>query len=247
MNLQSGPSHSGDCQWTMNALRRIPGPHNFYCPSLYHPNLIALCENRNIQLHPIESAPPDATCSWIGSQRFQNKGVVWSNQPDIIGFLQQWNNCLCAEVGISSQFNTRQDLLCDAPEIARHYGPDFDVLVCNCHAASGQTPRVDYHQLNDLIEILTKKYRVVCTNQTSAQDAAMVDVTVCQIGNMALRAKFIVAVGSGCHWGIHSVWSQDVPKYILLEPQIIDFGVKMPHHGLVMEGMLPQLQKDGWL
>lgn len=247
MNLQSGPSHSGDCWWTLCALRRIPDPHVLYCPVEYHANLIECCEGRNIRLEPHENAPAGTPCSWIGSQRFRNRGVTWGNQPDIVDFLMRWNNCLCEEAGIPPQFITRRDLLADFPVIARHHdAPEFDVLICNCHGQSGQTPRVDYHELNTLIEKIGQQHRVLCTNETSAPNVSTISATVCQIGNLALRAKFVVAVASGCHWGIHSVWSQDVPKFLFVEPQVLDFGKRIPHHGLV-DGMEMELRAGGWL
>lgn len=248
MNLSSGPSHCGDIFWVLVALRRIPGPHIMFCHPEYHSNLAECCEGRDIKLQNAADAPPSTPCSWIGSQRFRNKGVVWSNQPDLIDFLLGWNNCLCEEAGVGPQFSHRQDLLAEFPAIARHHdAPDFDVLVCNCHAASGQTPRVDYAELDGLIEALGKQHKVICTNPTKAENVTTISATICQIGNLALRAKFVVAVASGCHWGIHSVWSQDIPKFLFCEPQVLNFGgAPMPTHGLV-SGMTQQLQSVGWL
>lgn len=248
MLIQTGPSHGGDIWWLLVALRRIPGPHTVFCPPEHIPNLIECCEGRDITLQPIADAPAGTPCSWIGSQRFAHKGVTWGNQPDIVEFLMRWNNCLCSEAGVAPQFNKRSDILAEFPAIARHFdAPDFDVLVCNCHAHSGQTPRVDYGQLDGLIEKLGAKYRVLCTNDTLAENVTRIQGTVCQIGNLALRAKFIVAVASGCHWGIHSVWSQAIPKFLFLEPQVINFGGDIPPcHGLV-SGLELNLQSVGWL
>lgn len=247
MNLVSGPSHIGDVFWTLIALRRIPGPHTIFCPPEYHANLDECREGRDITFDVPENAPAGTPSSWIGSQRFSNKGVTWGNQPDIIGFLMRWNNCLCEEAGISPQFKKRSDLLAEFPAIARRYGPEFDVLVCNCHAGSGQTPRLNFDEFDGLIEELGNKYRVLCTNETRAENVTKIDATVCQIGNLALRAKFVVAVGSGCHWGIHSVWSQYTRKFLFLEPQTLNYGGEpMPCHGLV-SGMRQELQSVGWL
>lgn len=248
MNLISGPSHAGDIFWTLIALRRIPGPHTLFCPPEYHANLAECCEGRQITLDVPTNAPAGTPCSWIGSQRFASQGLTWSNQGDIIGFLMRWSNCLCAEACILPQFIQRSDMLAEFPAIARHYdAPDFDVLICNCHAGSGQTPRLDFGDFDGLIEQLGAKYRVICTNATKAENVTVINATICQIGNLALRAKFIVAVGSGCGWGIHSVWSQNIPKFLFLEPQTLDYGgAFMPCHGLVF-GMRQELQSVGWL
>lgn len=248
MNYTTANSHLGDCAWLMIALRRIPGPHTVFCPTEYHPQLQDFCENRRIELQPLESAPADARNTWIGCGRFESKGVKWAGQQDIVGFLMQWSNCLCEENGIQPQFLNRTDFLADCPQIARETDvPEFDALVINAQPRSGQIPRYDNAEMDALIERIATRHRVICTNPTTAVGANAVNKTMCEIGNLALRAQFIVANATGPSWGIHSVWSQNVRTYMLLDPLFIDYGRVLPHHGLVKDGVEQQLIQDGWL
>lgn len=248
MNYQSGPSHLGDTAWCLLALRRIPGPHTFFTPVEYHPQLIDLCENRRIELAPLEQAPPDARCTWIGCGRFESQWLRWSNQVDIVGFLMQWSNLLCIENGIEPQFVNRQDMLADWPAICRHSeAPEFDALVINAQPMSGQIPRYSNSEMNSLIEELTTRHRVLVTNETTAKDAMQFSGTISQIGNLSLRAKFIIANATGPMWGIHNVWSQGIAKYIMCDPYLLDYGQPMPHHGLVALGLRQNLIADNWL
>lgn len=254
MNYASNQSHVGDCVWALIALRKIPGQHTFFTPREYHSQLIQCCEDTEITLAPLEEATPDALSTWIGCGRFANQGVSWqalTGHIDLIDFLMKWSNCMCAENGMVPRFNTRQDMLPDFPAINRHYDAvDFEVLVINCPPKSGQCPRWDQGEMDELITEIGAKYRTIVTNPTTATNVEQVTATVCEIGNLALRAKFVVAVASGAHWGIHSVWSQGVKKYLFLDDPIsLDYGLTlpMPQHGLVKLGMRWQLQQDGWL
>jgi hypothetical protein len=248
MNYFAGPSHLGDCCWTLIALRRIPGPHTFFCSVEYHSQLIDLCENRLIELAPLEQAPPDAKNTWIGCGRFTAQGVTWKNNIDVVDFLMRWNNLMCAENGIAPQFIHRQDMLADWPSICRHAeSHDFDVLVVNALPMSGQIPRYENGEMNTLIEELATKYRVITTNDTPAKGAIPYRGTLSQIANLGLRAKFVVANATGPSWGLHNVWSQDIPTFMLVDPYVLDFGRPMTHDGLVTQGVRQNLIAGGWL
>lgn len=248
MNFTATCSHLGDALWALIALRRIPGPHTFFCNSQYHAQLIDLCENRLIELAPTEQAPPDARNTWIGCQRFAAQGLTWQNQIDVIDFLMKWSNLLCQENGIPPQFVNRQDILADWPSIQRHAeAPEFDVLVVNALPLSGQIPRYENGEMNALIEELATKYRVLVTNDTPAKGSIPYRGTLSQIANLGLRAKFVVANATGPSWGLHNVWSQDIPTYMLVDPYILDYGRPMTHDGLVTLGVRASLVAGGWL
>jgi hypothetical protein len=248
MILQSGPSHLGDIVWCLTALRRIPGPHILFTPAEYQPQLLDLCEHRLIELAPLEQALPDAKCTWIGCGRFTAQGLTWRNDIDVVDFLMKWSNLMCVENGIAPQFIHRQDMLADWPAIQRHAeAPEFDVLVINALPLSGQIPRYDNVEMNALIEELAAKYRVIVTNPTPAKGAIPFSGTLSQIANLGLRSKFVVANATGPSWGLHNVWSQSIPTYLMVDPYKLDYSRPMPCHGLVRDGMRWQLQQDGWL
>jgi hypothetical protein len=246
VNYFSGPSHLGDALWCLHALRKIGGEHHFYTPEEYHWQLRDLIAGTMITLHPHENIPEDAKCSWIGCQRFQNQGVVWSNGPDVVDFLMRWNNCMCRENGVEPRFNDRYSMLADWPAISQHVDVgSFEVLIVNCPPRSGQCPRWDQGGMDALIQEIGKKHRVLVTNETVASEARRVNLSLSQIGNLHLQAKFTVAIASGAHWGCHSIWSQEKPLYLFLDdPLRLDYGRELSHHGLV-SGMRDELQTRG--
>jgi hypothetical protein len=259
VNYFSGPSHLGDALWCLHALRKIGGEHHFYTPEEYHWQLRDLIAGTMITLHPHENIPEDAKCSWIGCQRFQNQGVVWSNGPDVVDFLMRWNNCMCRENGVEPRFNDRHSMLADWPAISQHVDVgSFDVLIVNCPPRSGQCPRWDQGEMDALIHELGEKYRVIVTNPTTASKWITlpdgqtpttgvweIERSLSQIGNLHLQAKFTVAIASGAHWGCHSIWSQNAPLYLFLdEPLFLNYGRPLAHHGLV-DGMRQQLITEG--
>lgn len=245
MNYTAGVSHLGDCAWALIALRRIPGPHTFFYPAEFHEQLIDLCEDRLIDLARAEEAPADARCTWIGCGRFAAQGLVWANQIDLIDFLMKWANLMCVENGIGPQFTRREDMLADCPSIQRHAeAPDFDVLVVNALPRSGQIPRYDNAEMDALIAELSEKYRVLVTNDAPA--GIPFRGTLSQIGNLGLRAKFIIANATGPSWGLHNVWSKDARLYLMLDPIKLNYGDReFPHHGLVTAGVRQNLIADG--
>lgn len=248
MKYFSGPSHLGDATWCLHALRKIGGEHHFYTPEEYHWQLRDLIAGTMITLHPHENIPEDALCSWIGCQRFQNQGVVWSNGPDVVEFLMRWNNCMCRENGVEPRFNDRHSMLADWPAISQHVDvEEFDALIVNCTPRSGQCPRWDQAEMDALIQEIGEKHRTVVTNPTTATSVRQVNLSLSQIGNLHLQAKFTVAIASGAHWGCHSIWSQEKPLYLFLDtPLHLDYGRKIPHHGLTI-GMWQELVAGGWL
>jgi len=248
MNYFSGPSHLGDATWALHALRKIGGEHHFYTPEQYHWQLRDIIEGTHIELHPNEGIPADAECSWIGCQRFANQGVVWSNGPDVVDFLMRWDNCMCLENMVDPIFNNRSSMLADWPAIERHCDEgEFDALVVNCPPQSGQCPRWDQGDMDELISEIGEKHRTIVTNPTKATNVRQINRSLSEIGNLHLQAKFTVAVASGAHWGCHSIWSQEKPLYLFLDdPLRLDYGRKLPHHGLVI-GMREELRNGGWL
>lgn len=248
MNYYSGPSHCGDAVWALNQLRKIGGEHHFYTPEEYHWQLRDIVEGTQIEIHPHENIPPNAKCSWIGSQRFGNHGVFWSNGPDVVDFLMRWGNCMCQENGVEAKFNDRASMLADWPAIERHCEEGgFDALVVNCPPRSGQAPRWDQGEMDALIQEIGEKHVTLVTNPTTATNVRQINRSLSEIGNLHLQSKFTVAIASGAHWGCHSIWSQEKPLYLFLDnPLVLDYGRPLRHHGLVV-GMREELRKEGWI
>ena len=122
------------------------------------------------------------------------------------------------------------------------------LFVINCHPLSGQCGRMKHSELDTLIAEIGDKHRTIVTNLTPATNVRQVSLSVSKVGNLVKQAKFVVAVSSGASACLHSVFSQDVRKYLFLDdPLFLNYsGTPMPRHGLV-SGMRAQLQADGFL
>lgn len=253
MIYTSGPSHLGDCLWALHVIRKIPGLHQFYCPVEYHWQLQECADN--IVLADIKSAPVDAVNTWIAANSFPP--VVYENNIDVVEYLLRWDNALLKE-GLKEalrlggwdptmSFERRQDVLFDFPVIRRNVvAPEFDILVVNCPPGSNQCPEWNQVHMDELIFQLGKNHRVLATNLTTS-GAATVSASVCNIGNLSLRAKCVLAVASGAHWCIHNLWNAHVPKYLFLEPQRLDYGRGDITHAKNVAQMRDELKKGGWL
>lgn len=249
MIYTSANCHLGDVFWSCLALRKLGGRHQYYMPTEYHWQIAELLEGKDVTLLPLEDAPPEAKNTWIACARFEPR-VVYRGDTDLVAYLMAWSNQLCEEAGEGHHFQKREDLLFDAPAILRHVDvPEFDALVINCPPRSGQCPGWKQDESDALIQKIGEKHRTIVTNPTTATNVHTISASVCGIGNLSLRAKFVVAVASGGHWMIWNKWATgDVPFYIFLDPIVLNFSekLKVQFHGHC-KGMAEALEKDGWL
>lgn len=251
MIYTSANGHLGDTVWALHVICRIYGQHKFYCPREYHWQLfdiVADCKDCNIELLPLEDAPKDALNTWIACGRFEHAGVRYENNIDMVDYLLRWSRAMMVEGDMPPTFGNREDLLFDFPAICRNVvAPEFDVLVVNSPPLSGQCPGWDQGEMDGLIHDLAgigHGRRVLCTNPTTADHFQLIGVrdynvntvsaSLCNIGNLSLRAKLVVATASGAHWCIWNPW-RTCPLYLFLSPQKLDYGQKIPHAANVAE------------
>lgn len=259
MIYTSANSHAGDICWALNVLTRIYGSHKFHCPVEYHWQLHELIEGTEIELLPLETAPPDALNTWIACGRFEHAGVRYANDIDMVDFLLRWSRAMMVEGGMPPTFHEREDLLFRFPAILRNVvAPEFDILVVNSPPLSGQCPGWDQGEMSALItELGTKQHRVLATNSTEETYTIVwhegkattsgfvktISASICNIGNLSLRAKLVVAVASGAHWMVHNPW-RTAPLYLFLDPIRLNYGKEIPHAANV--GEMRELLKE-WL
>lgn len=249
MIFTSANSHLGDSLWAAIALRRIGGQHTFHVPYPYLAEIMECLEGTNIRVRDIQEAPADALSTWIACGRYERSGVLWRNQTDIIDFLMQWANAMARECGVSETlFKYRQDMLCDFPAIQRDVeAPEFDVLVVNAAPLSGQAPGWDNGEMDVLIGWLARKHRVLCTNPTTAKDVPVFRGSIAAIGNLSTRAKAIVAVSTGASACVNNAWNSEIPKWIFLSPQFLNYGRSDIIHCENVEAAVKSLKTEGWL
>lgn len=247
MIYSSRNSRLGDCIWHAQILRKIGGEHTFYVPPAYLPEVSECLEGTEIAVKDIVFSPSDALSSWIACGRFHYKGLDWQNQTDLVEYLMKWGNNIARECGIDDAvFRHRQEMLCDFPAIQRHVeAPDFDILIINAQPGSAQCNGFDNREMNQLIAKLAEKHKVLCTNPTDATTPEFRG-TLCQIGNLSLRAKLIVAVSTGAAACIHNIFGE-VRTMLFLDPIRLDFRRKNISHHKNCGEMEAALTKEGWL
>jgi hypothetical protein len=239
--------HLGDAVWHAIILRKIGGHHTFYVPQPYMRCINECLEGTDIEVKDMAGAPADALSAWIACGRFESHGVRYQHQTDIVHYLLQWANAIGRECGEPrTLFQQRQDMLCRFPAIQRDIeAPEFDVLVVNAQPLSGQCPQFDNREMNTLIVMLAEKHKVLCTN-TVEVDAPVIDTSICGIGNLANRAKLVVAVSTGASACIHNKFAE-TRTMLLLAPIVLDYARSNMSHFNNCREVEIALRLEGWL
>jgi len=154
------------------------------------------------------------------------------------------------EAGMPPMFQERRDLLFNAPAIQVGVpSPYFDVLVISAPPRSGQCPGWDQGEMDGLIQRLSEKYSVLTTNETQVSSLRVNTVLapLSAIGNLSMRAKFVVMVATGPSWGVHNIWTGHIPTYVFLNEIVLDYGRKNLCHAKTVTEMTALLTRDGWI
>lgn len=241
-------AHLGDCYWCCQMLSRVQDEEKTIYVKSEHVNALAGLFS-SITVLPVEQMPEGTPDGWIANGRFADKGVHWSCQEDIMGFVRQYMNGFAAEAGIAGAFDQPESMLCgqfsmileDVPV------PAFDILAVNCDPTSGQCPGYSSSEFDGLLlQLRSRGHRVLCTNPTSA--SPWNNFTLREIGNLSIRAKTIIAVASGPMWPTWNIWNRNCDRYIFLDPMRLDFGVEgRVRHAGSAEQMRQQMVEDGLL
>lgn len=260
MIYTSANSHLGDICWHCQIMKWCGSGHTYYVPLEYHWQIHECLEGSDTRLLALEELKGDtdedhARNTWIACGRFE-PDVHYENNIDLVEYLTRWAEKIGAEANGCYTPYRRRDLLTSFPAILRNVvAPEFDVLVINSPPRSGQCPGWNEIEMDGLIEKLiwagsnsTKgiRHRVLCTNKNMA-NAEVISASLCNIGNLSLRAKLVVGVASGPIWGALNIW-RTCPIYVFLDPIRLNYGPEHPvHHAVSVADMTEQLTRDGWL
>lgn len=247
MIYASQNSHLGDIAWHCQILQLIGGSHEYYVPEEYAWQVREMV-NGLVDVEVLTSeAPKEALSTWIACGRFEDRGVRYEHNIDLIEYLCRWGNEIARENGSEFWFE-RGDLLASFPAILRNFAaPEFDVLVVNSPPRSGQCPRWEQREMDCLIHELSNNCRVIQTNTPYEMFLGVIKASLCNIGNLSLRAKLVIAVAAGPAFGALNVW-RTCPIYLLLDPIRLDYGEAHPVTHCASVGELRErLTKDGWL
>jgi hypothetical protein len=247
MNFSTS-SNLGDCCWAAQFLRRLGGEHNFYCRADWLGPIREFMSDTNISIDDINNRPADAHDTWIANARFEEKGVHYRHDGDIVGFIVDYFNHLGGVCGTPAPtFTSREQFLFDLPRSNARI-PHFDILMVNAQPTSGQVPNFDNAKLNDLIGRLAQHYSVVCTTPTTAKNALVLDASILRIAHYSMRCSMIIGVATGPIWLTFNTQNAGTPRHILLSPQHLDYGPTVPimNHCSV-ESIEQALAKDNWI
>lgn len=136
---------------------------------------------------------------------------------------------MAREMGLSSPFRTTSDLLFDYPAIQKDRGfPQYDVLLINSVPLSDQFKSYRDEDFSALAMALWERGLSVVTTKRMDGFACTLDnnMTVTDIANLSLSAKYLIAVCTGAMWPSINVFNQDrhAFKLILNDHETVDIG-----------------------
>lgn len=247
MNFSTA-ANLGDCMFTCQFLRRLGGEHRFFCRPEWIVAVQELMLDTLIVIDDIANRPADAHDTWMANARFEQSGVFYPHAGDIIGFICNYLNHCGGLAGTPAPlFTDKAQFLFDLPRSNARI-PHFDILVVNAQPTSGQVPNFDNARLNDLIGRLAQHYSVVCTNETTAKNALVLDASIMRIAEYSKHCTLIIGVATGPIWLTFNTHNAGTPRHILLSPQHLDYGPTVPikNHARV-ESVEQKLEETGWL
>lgn len=241
--------HLGDNLFHLHFLRKMAGRHPdrrfVHAANCCHlPQLHELVEDLpNIELIRLEDRPAEAVNAWKNTDGFFG-GMDQS--PDYYEFYLCWFAHLAAQLGLESPFNRMIDLLFDYPALQRKVWPgfEFDTLVVNSQPCSGQWPAYDGNparraELDAIIAQMSLRSRIMVTQEIEAKEGRLGKIpctregglTVTGIGNLSLRCRNIVMIGTGPAWPTCNAFNLTTIKQriVLLEPERINFTSGIRH------------------
>lgn len=221
MNCHSHNAHSGDLQWCLIAMSRLPGPHVLCCNPDYIQALTELVQGLPITIEDYSHIRPDSFDCWIASGQFPE--LQYRDDIDIMGFVQRYFNAMGRAAHRMEPFPTREDMLCDFPvwtmdQIVGGWPHAFSgILVINADPKSGQCPGYSSSEMDALIKRLQDKGESVCAIEKA-------ELSLVQIGALSIHAKLIIGCATGPWWPTLNRWNKTTQRICLLSPMRLDYG-----------------------
>ena len=209
----------------------------------------------NVGLTLLEDRPPEAVNAWKNTDNFFG-GMDQS--PDYYEFYLRWFAHHAAQLGLESPFAKMTDLLFDYPALRRTVVPalTFDTLLINSQPCSGQWMAYDGNAeqravLERIASEMADRTRLVITQPV--EDSSLVctremGLSVTGIGNLSLRCRNIVMIGTGPAWPTCNVFNLETVarRIVLMEPERVNFAPGI-RHVANFEELRTALQEEGLL
>lgn len=167
-----------------------------------------------INILPIEHRPSKSIDSW--------RGPIWYGHEDRMDFAKFhlfWFEHLASQMGVANPITSVDDLLFDYPLLYSASIPDFDVVVINSPALSGQFHAFDESAYNNLITTLVNAGYKVLTTKPTELCASAAGHNVAWIGAVAAKAKLVVGTSTGPSWPCFNVCNKNAKHIICLDSE----------------------------
>lgn len=214
----------------------------------YLPQLIEVVSDvTNISLCDVESSvvPIHSVDVWKNHRDF------WVNHPDkndYVRFYLDFYEKIADKMMVDNPIKSGDDFFFDYPALSRKTSitEEFDVLVVNSPPMSGQFK--GYRDMSELIEMLARKLKVVCTHPVRSPEIACtlkLGMTVSQIGSLSTQCNKILMVATGPCWPTFNVWNKFKIKerVILSDNEKVDISPNTVHFQSITEAFR---HCEGW-
>ena len=248
--------HLGDNLLHLHFLRKLSeqDPTLRFVHAL-QPALMAQCQEMvadrpQIQLVPLEPGVDQGIDGWKGADGFffahPNRFQFGALYIDL--FAQ-----LARRMGLVSPLRTPDDLLLDYPAICRDKGLGrYDVLLVNSQPLSEQFKSYQESDFVALADLFRERgLSVITTRKIDGYPCTLDDhLSVTDIANLSLRARYFVAVCTGAMWPSMNIFNQSIHQFriILNDHETIDFGSRVTmcrESSALLEMVRQRLDGDG--
>lgn len=187
---------------------------------------------------------------------WKNVDDYWTSHPsklDYVTFMIFWYQRLAKQMRLESPIKCAADLLFDYPALRSIAGgaeENFDFLIINSPALSGQAMNYDLEEMDALILGLAAKYKVITTHKRAIPVRCTADegLTVTAIGRLSQHCRFIVMVSTGPSWMTFNIWNYHTIKtrIVIIDNESLNLAPNTIHESSVL-AVRETLVKQGLL
>lgn len=208
-------AHGGDCLFTLSYLMRCAGNHSLFVLPEYVDSLSHLASGSRVTVRSAAELPANAEDTWMANGRHEAAhGLYFRNDVDIIGFVHQYFNFF------GKAWEDRSQMLFDFPWLKKQKHKQF-ILFLNTNPLSGQCPGYSQEEMGRLAgDLMRDGYHVV---EIVDQDGSH-SYSLTQIAVLSSMASMIIGGASGPFFVTMNTAAQDIPRIVLLDPMVIDYG-----------------------
>ena len=219
------PKHLGDCILAVHFLRKVCEKNEdinftFYAGKNYLRKLVGQVGDMKdrISLSALRNKPVGSLNMWFASRRLPKEVGKYRGRYASNERYDCFHDMICEEWGIENPVPGKLCTVIDLPSILDPVDVDCDILLINSKSRSGYY-RYEGQLFRQRAEEWSEKYKVLTTEPTidGIPSARELDLSVIQIGHMATKAKYVVAVDTGTIHNCFNKWAlESVEQWYIL-------------------------------